>query len=237
MSTSTPGKMDGYFPVDDDVHLGYRFYRQPDDRVVILYFHGNGEIAADYDGIANLYHQISASLLVVDYRGYGWSSGKPLVSTLLSDVEPIPNQLPQIVTTDTRDAVSLIVMGRSLGSACAIHLAHKYPGAFKGLILESGFGDVQPLLGRLGLPLGPLKKFVHDPIANVAKMGEIHLPTLIIHGERDNIIPISNGERLFDACPADEKRFVRIPAAGHNDLLFFGRDQYFNSIHEFISTM
>jgi alpha-beta hydrolase superfamily lysophospholipase len=237
LASPTAGKTDGYFSVDDTVRLGYRFYRQPEDRVVILYFHGNGEIAADHDGIASLYHQIGASLLVVDYRGYGWSTGAPLVSTLLPDVEGIPDQLSDVLRSETGAKAPLFVMGRSLGSACAIHLAHKNPDTFKGLILESGFGDVQPLLSRLGLPLGPLKKFVQDPIANVSKMGDIRLPTLIIHGERDNLIPISNGETLYDACPAEGKRLVRIPGAGHNDLLFVGRNQYFTSIQDFISAL
>src|SRR5258708_2910432 len=76
---------DGTLSAEDNVVLGYRLYAYQSNRPVIVYFHGNGEIAPDYDWIAPYFHRLAGvSLLVFDYRGYGWSTGQPSFSTLLS---------------------------------------------------------------------------------------------------------------------------------------------------------
>lgn len=228
-----PGIIDGTLPAAEDVVLGYRFYIHEPHAPVILHFHGNGEIASDYDDIAPLYHRAGASLLVVDYRGYGWSTGQPKVSTLISDTEAVHDALPTILERAGVSSGSLFVMGRSLGSACAIHLAHEHPASFAGLIVESGFAHAIPLLARLGLPAERLAG-LPDPIGNARKIAQVDLPLLVIHGERDSLIPVGNGQALYDASPSERKHMVRIPGAGHNDLLYIGQDAYFAAIREFI---
>jgi alpha-beta hydrolase superfamily lysophospholipase len=231
-----PNTYDGTIPVEEGIVLGYRLYAHRAVAPVILYFHGNGEIASDHDFIAQRYHAAGASLLVVDYRGYGWSTGKPKVSALLSDVQPVLDALPDVLKQADLTDQTLVVMGRSLGSAPAIHLAHTHPARIKGIIIESGFAHAIPLLARLGLHPNLLAN-VPDPIGNVRKMGEIDLPLLVIHGEEDNLIPVNNGQALFDASPASIKRIVRIPGAGHNDLLMFGLRTYFIAIEGFLTAI
>lgn len=223
---------DGTIVVDEKagIVLGYRFYLHEPHKPVILYFHGNGELASDHDEIAPLYHQIGASLLVVDFRGYGWSTGKPLTSKLLSDMEGVYKALPTIVG----DVAPVYVMGRSLGSICAIQIAHLYPDFFKGLIIESGIGHVQPLLMRLGLPVSLLGNFP-DPIGNVSKVEKLTLPLLVIHGESDSLLPVNNGQGLYDASPAEKKVIFRVPGAEHNNILYVGMKRYFEEIKKFIS--
>ncbi|KAB2904555.1 MAG: alpha/beta hydrolase [Anaerolineae bacterium] len=224
---------DGMIPVENDVVLGYRLYVHEPGKPVLLYFHGNGEIASDHDGIASLYHGIGASLLVVDYRGYGWSTGKPLVSTLLSDTEAVYNTLPDILKKANLSTSPLFIMGRSLGSLCAIHVAHQHPDFFKGLIVESGLAHILPLLARLGLSPHLLGS-IPDPIGNVSKMQKITLPLLVIHGEQDSLVPVANGQALYDASPAERKTILRIPGAEHNDLMFVGLHQYMGAIQKFM---
>jgi len=236
--SSAPGPQrdriyDGTIPVANDIVLGYRLYVHQSDAPVILFFHGNGEIASDYDDFAVEYHEAGASLLVVDFRGYGWSTGQPKVSTLLSDVDPVVQALPGILTSAGITSHSLYIMGRSLGSVCAIQAAYHHTDEFKGVIIESGFAHVLPLLARLGLPAHLLAN-VPDPIGNLRKMEQIRLPLLVIHGERDTLIPVANGQALYDASPAAHKRLVRIAGAGHNDLLLYGLDQYFAAIAQFL---
>ena len=84
-SSHRPNAVDGTIPVEGDVALGYRLFRHEAGAPVIVLFHGNGEIAHDYDDLAPMYHRAGASLLVVDYRGYGWSNGQPRASALLPD--------------------------------------------------------------------------------------------------------------------------------------------------------
>ncbi|MBN2306237.1 MAG: alpha/beta fold hydrolase [Anaerolineae bacterium] len=229
-----PNVHDGRIPVADGVVLGYRLYPHTKSSApVILFFHGNGEVASDYDMFARDYHRAGASLLVVDYRGYGWSTGKPLVSALLADVEPVIAALPGVLDVVDLAGAPLYVMGRSLGSAPAIHAAHTHPDRFKGMIIESGFARATRLLARLGLP-SVLTDRLPDPVANDKKMAGITLPLLVIHGERDNLIPVENGQALYDASPAAIKRILRVPGAGHNDLLMIGIETYFKALGQFI---
>jgi alpha-beta hydrolase superfamily lysophospholipase len=227
------GTIDGSIPVADDVVLGYRLYVHQPGAPIILYFHGNGEIASDYDSLAGEYRRAGASLLVVDYRGYGWSSGEPKVSTLFPDVEQVHQAIPDIVDKAGLGQPRLYLMGRSLGSLWAIHLAYRYPDSYSGLIIESGFAQVFPLLGRMGLSVMPSRR-MKDPIGNLEKMGKIELPLLVIHGESDLLIPFKQGKMLYDASPATDKRLQVIKRGGHNDLLFRGAEEYFSVIAEFI---
>lgn len=232
--SALPQVHDGAIPVADEIVLGYRLYAHQPDSPLILYFHGNGEIASDHDGIAEAYRHIGVSLLVVDYRGYGWSTGRPLLSALLSDAEAVLPALPAVLAgAGLEPEPPLFVMGRSLGSAPAIHLAHTRPGRFKGLIVESGFAHVLMLLARLGLPADLLSN-IPDPIGNLRKVERLDLPLLVIHGEQDSLIPVAHGQALYDASPAAHKRLLRIPGAGHNDLLFVGMQQYFDAVRTFI---
>ncbi|MBN1309857.1 MAG: alpha/beta fold hydrolase [Anaerolineae bacterium] len=227
--------IDGTIPVDDDMVLGYRLYAHEPGAPIILFFHGNAEIAPDYEDIAPLYHHAGASLMIVDYRGYGWSTGKPLVSTLLSDTEAVHKALPGILAAAVLADSPVVVMGRSLGSACAIHLASRHPGDLRGLIIESGFAYVVPLLARLGLPImGDAD--INDPINNIGKMCSISLPLLIIHGESDTLIPVEEGQALYDASPAKLKTIKRVRGAGHNDLLYYA-EEYFAAMGEFIAAV
>ena len=229
--SSVPGAVDGGIPADDVV-LGYRYY--VNDGPTILFFHGNGEIASDYDSIAPQFFRVGASLLVVDYRGYGWSTGQPRASNLLTDINAVHAALPGILQSAEKSESDVYIMGRSLGSAPAIHYAHQHPEMFKGIIIESGFAHVLPLLARLGLPPGALGN-VPDPVGNVSKMKKIDLPLLVIHGERDSLIPVANGQALYDASPAERKNIARIRNAGHNDLLYAGMNQYFAAIAELLN--
>lgn len=220
---------DGTIPVDDNVVLGYRLYAHQPDAPVLLYFHGNGEIASDHDFFADQYRQIGLSLLVVDYRGYGWSTGTPKVSTLLSDVDGVMTALPNLLQNADLSDHTLLVMGRSLGSAPAIHAARTYPDRFTGIIIESGFSRAVRLLGRLGLPR-VITNHLSDPVGNDRKLAEIDLPLLVIHGEQDMLLPVTHGQELYDASPAAYKRILRVQGAGHNDLLVVGMRRYFEAI-------
>jgi len=229
-SSSSGPIVDGTIQLLDDVVLGYRLYRHGDNTPVILYFHGNGEIAADHDATAGEYKRIGASLLVLDYRGYGWSTGQPSLTSLLADLDAVHEALPNILQQNNISNQRVIVMGRSLGSACAIGMAHKYPEMFKGLIVESGF---TALLKLAWIP-STLGRHV-EPLDNLQKMRGITLPLLIIHGEQDKLIPVSHGQALYEASPATIKRFVHNAGAGHNDLLMYGINIYFEAIQQFIS--
>lgn len=221
-------------PISDDIALGGKVFTATDGGgPVILYFHGNGEIASDYDTIAPFYTRQGITLFVVDYRGYGLSEGTPSATSLIDDAWIVYQKAPEILAGAGVAAGRLFVMGRSLGSAAALEIVDRAGDGIEGLIIESGFAYTFPLIERIGfLPLADAYEH-KDGFGNLDKIARAKLPTLIIHGERDWIIPISDAGALFEASPAKQKTLVRIPGAGHNDLMLVGRQSYFESLAQF----
>jgi alpha-beta hydrolase superfamily lysophospholipase len=217
-------------PVAEGIAIGGKVYAARAGAPAIIYFHGNGEIASDYDTIAPLYTSLGITLVVLDYRGYGTSDGAPSASALIADARACFAGIGAVLAEKGITTGKLFVMGRSLGSAAALEVADHAGEALAGLILESGFAYTFPLIERIGfLQVGDAYEH-RDGFGNLEKIARITLPTLIIHGERDWIIPIGDAEALYDAAGASSKSLVRIPSAGHNDLMLIGRKAYFKAI-------
>ncbi len=226
------GAIDGSIDVDG-ASLGYRLYPMQTDTAV-LYFHGNGEIVPDHDLAAPQFHQAGASLLVVDYRGYGWSTGKPTVKALLPDAETVAQATPKLLKDANLDIKYLFVMGRSLGSLTAVHLAARMTDMFHGLMLDSAIANSKTIMMRL-LGMAPhMLDGIDDPMDSVGKLTHTDLPLLVIHGEEDQLIPVANAQALFAASPAADKTLLRVPRAGHNDILYHAADVYYQAVMEFL---
>jgi pimeloyl-ACP methyl ester carboxylesterase len=227
-----PGVVPVAFEVEPGVHVGGRLYPAGRQAPAILYFHGNGEIAADYDGIAPLYTGRGITLLVVDYRGYGASGGRPTASHLLADAVRVAGGLGDVLQAQGLAPGRRYVMGRSLGSAAAIEVARHAGEGLAGLVVESGFADTFALLARLGVRVQGADE-ARDGFRNGAKMARIQMPTLVIHGQNDVLIPATDGQALYEHSAAADKRLVLIPGAGHNNLLWVGRQAYLAAIRAF----
>lgn len=215
------------------IDLGGRLHVAEHDAPMILFWHGNGEIAADYDGIAGLYTGMGITFLVLDYRGYGVSDGKPTATALTADALAALERLPELFAESGIAPSRLYVMGRSMGSAAAIESAYSAPGGLAGLIIESGFAFTLPLVQRLG-GFSPANTDEGQGFGNHEKIAHVAVPTLIIHGEEDRIIPVSDGRALYRQSPAVEKRLLTIADAGHNDLMLVGQRAYFEAIRRFV---
>lgn len=218
--------------VAEKVSIGCRFYPAARGGPSLLYFHGNGEIAADYDYVAPLYQKRGINLFVADYRGYGASDGSPGCAALIADSHPLFEGFQSFLREQGYPG-DLFVMGRSLGSAPAIEVAFSYEKKLKGLIVESGFADQRNQLARIGL-----SHLFEDPekvigFGNHVKIREIRIPTLIIHGEEDTIIPVGEGKALLALSGAPLKKSLFVAGAGHNDLLERACDRYMGAIASF----
>lgn len=223
-------------PVDTDVFVGARFHMAGASFPNILFFHGNGEIAADYDEMALLYNGMDINFLVVDYRGYGRSTGRPTITAMMRDCHVIFDFVVRWL--QERDHTGpLMVMGRSLGSASAIELAAHYKDKIKGLIIESGFARSGPLLELLGVNLEALGFSEDQGLRNLEKIIKYDKPTLIIHAEYDHLIPFSEGKALYEASPSIEKTLLQIPGANHNDIFFRGEKEYMEAIKSLVETV
>lgn len=232
ISSGLPNSTDYDIPVADGVSIGCRYYLHQPDAPTILFFHGNGEVASDYDTIAPLYNKNGINLFVTDYRGYGSSGGTPTFTNIVKDTHSIFQAFLDIRRKGHYTG-DIFVMGRSLGSICAIDLAYGYPEQLKGLIIDSGFASILKLIGYLGYPAKSLA--LNDlTFPNLAKIGSITLPTLILHGEYDSLIPVSEARDLFEKAAAKRKRLVIIEGADHNDIMLVGMDKYFAEINQFV---
>lgn len=216
-------------PVERDVVVGARFHVSGSDAPSILFFHGNGEIVADYDDIAVLYREMGINFLPVDYRGYGRSTGRPTVSAMIKDCHAIYDYVKGRFS-DQGHKGSLIVMGRSLGCVSALEIAFHYGDGIDGLIIESGFAEAEPLLELMGLSLEYLGITEDDGFRNSDKIRRFGKPTLIIHAQHDHLIPFEQGRMLFEASPAGTKRLLTVAGAGHNDLFYRGMDDYLKAV-------
>lgn len=227
-----PEARNHFIRLDDGTGVGCRFFYARKDGPNILFFHGNAETAADYDAVAPLYRERGLNLFVAEYRGYGMSEGSPTCSGILRDTGPVFRGFLSFMRS-VKHTGEHFVMGRSLGSAPAIETAYHHQSELKGLIVESGFADVRKQLERLGMP--HLLEGVADPIGfgNDRKIKEIRIPTLIIHGEADRIIPVEEGKALYSLSGADIKEAIFIRNAGHNDLLERAMDRYMDGLDQF----
>lgn len=231
-STPPPGAIDYEIAVEDGIQVGARFHMADKTAPNILFFHGNGEIVSDYDTIGPLYNEHHLSLLAVDYRGYGKSGGTPTATAMMRDAHVIFKEVRNWLKSEERNG-PLVVMGRSLGSACALELAASYETDIAGLIIDSGFPHTVPLLNCLGVDTQALGITEADGFRNFQKIGQFAKPTLIIHAQHDQFIPVMIAEMLQVQCLARSKEFQMVPGADHNTILLRTGKEYFKNIKRF----
>jgi len=230
------GSEDFTIPVGGGASVSARCYPSDLSLPTVLHFHGNGEIVADYDHIAPAFLTAGASLVSVDYRGYGSSTGSSSTSSLIDDA---PIVLDEVIAFLKKRGHTgpLVVMGRSLGSAPAIELASTRGGDIAGLIVESGFAQIPPLLALFGISLESLGLRDILGMDNEDKMANVRMPVLVLHAEGDVLLPPWNGERIHEHAASDEKRLVMIPNADHNTIMAFGGRLYWGAIAEFLAAL
>jgi pimeloyl-ACP methyl ester carboxylesterase len=216
-------------PVDRGVVIGARCYAAGKVAPTLLYFHGNGEIVADYEELGPLYVRLGFNFFPVDYRGYGRSTGAPTVSSMMQDCHTIFAFAREWLGQEGY-AGPLVVMGRSLGSASALELASRHQDSLEGLIVESGFAYATPLLTLLGVDVAALGFVEAAGFRQVDKIRQWTKPLLIIHAEFDQIIPFAEGQALYEACPAPQKTLLKVPGANHNDILSVGFEAYLQAV-------
>src|SRR5215468_6533764 len=177
------------------------------DKPVVLYFHGNG---GSLRGRVDRFRDLTADgtgLVALSYRGYGGSSGAPTEAGLINDA------LAAYAFTRARyPAERIVLWGESLGSGVAVALAAQQPVGY--LILQSPFTSAADVGAQRYwfVPVGLLMK---DQFRSDLHIGKVTAPVLVLHGDRDNIVPMALAERLYGLINAP-KRFVRFAGVGHN---------------------
>jgi fermentation-respiration switch protein FrsA (DUF1100 family) len=182
-------------------------------RPVVIYFHGNGEVIPSR---AARYRQITSDgtgLVVLSYRGYMGSTGRPTEDGVLRDAEAA-----YLFTTSRYPSSPVVLWGHSLGSGVAVALAARHLVA--KVILEAPYSSTVDV-AALRFPIVPVRWLMLDQFRSDLRIDAVRVPLLIMHGDQDWVIPIFLGERLFKLAH-EPKRFVRFSGGGHDDLDDFG---------------
>ncbi|KAJ5121234.1 uncharacterized protein N7515_009195 [Penicillium bovifimosum] len=225
-------------PTPDGESLHALFLRQRPSRsarnVTILMFHGNaGNIGHRVPIAKALQDTLQCNVFMLEYRGYGMSTGTPDEGGIKIDAQTGLDYLRQ--RPETRDT-HIVVYGQSLGGAVAINLVatNEDQGDIAGLILENTFLSIRKLIPNVFPPARYLARFCHqywnseDVLPKITKT-----PVLFMSGLKDELVPPSNMTQLYAVCNAETKVWRTLPNGGHNDSV--AEPGYFEHIHSFIT--
>jgi pimeloyl-ACP methyl ester carboxylesterase len=210
------------------------YHRAPDPgAVTIVHFHGNGEVVADYvDVFVEALIARGANVFLVEYRGYGRSTGTPALAGMLDDI-------PALVEAVGAPVERLVFMGRSVGSIYAIHAVSLYPAA-AGLILESGIASpLERILLRvrpaeLGASASALGAAFREHLDHERKLRPWTGPTLLLHARHDSLVPVDNAERN-DQWAGGETILEVFGRGDHNTILAENFADYMRCIEDFLA--
>ncbi len=219
---------DVWFKAADGARLFGWYVEASATNAVLLWCHGNGgNIIHRLDNLKYLY-QLGVSVFLFDYRGYGRSQSlRPTEAGFYQDAL---GAYEYVTRTRMIRPERLVLFGRSLGAAVAGELAAQQPAA--GLILESPFPSVEAI-ARFYYGGLPMHWLLGAEFRLIDRLPRLSLPKLILHGDRDDTIPIEFGRQVFEAAKAPKEWYV-IRGAGHNDTYQVGGTVYFRRLAEFI---
>lgn len=194
---------------------------------VLLWFHGNAGHLAHRVEVLMLLSRIPAEVLIIDYRGYGRSEGRPTEKGLYRDGRAAWRYL-----TAERgiDPSRIVIYGVSLGGAVAVDLARDVEPS--GLIVQSSFTSV-PAMAKQYYPFIPVW-MIRTRLDSLAKIGEVNCPIMVVHSPADDVVPFEHGQRLFSAAQG-YKRFVEIEGAAHNETWLVGGENYLDAVRGFVA--
>ncbi len=216
---SSPGKLHGWW------------LPNPSSNRVLLYLHGNGgNIASNLEHAVRL-RNFGASVLIIDYRGYGRSTGPfPSEARVYEDAEAAWQYL---VNQQKIKPEQIIIYGHSLGGAIAIDLASHHPEA-GGLIAESTFTSIEDMSRRQHVyAFFPIHLLLTQKFDSLSKVPSIKIPILFIHGTGDELAPFYMSEQLHQTATGP-KQLVLIEGAGHEDCAIVGGEKYKNAVEAFL---
>jgi hypothetical protein len=196
------------YETSDGERLAAAFFPPPArDRPVVLYFHGNAEAAAQNLPLAESLRARRFGVFLAEYRGYGGLPGTPSEDGLYADGEAALAELGRLGIPSSR----VVLVGRSLGSGVAVELAKRHTPA--AVVLVSAYTSIVDMGRTVAGPLAPL--VIRDRFASLSKIARVASPVILLHGTRDDVVPVEMGRRLAAARPG--ARWVEVPEATHND--------------------
>jgi len=222
-----------YFVECNGIKLACYYQNNHPKAKTIVYFHGNGEVVADYlDFFPQLFDRAGYNLLLFEFRGYGMSNGKPALVDMLDDVECV---IKKINISQNK----IILYGRSVGTLYATHAASVFPNA-SALILESGIADIEErIMIRISSPAEinssyeELKLEFDKHFNTKNKLSTFKGKSLILHTVNDQLVSVNHGKKLFEYLnkPKNIHLFDR---GDHNTIFSVNQKEYFQILFDFL---
>jgi len=220
--------LDVHATAEDGVGIHGWFFPRPGAPITLLILHGNAGNISHRLGWVQVLRALDAHIMIIDYRGYGRSEGKPFEEGLYLDARAAYEWWRGERATDKS---KIILVGESLGGAVAVDLAAKVP--VDGIILQSTFTSARDMASTM-FPIGLLRPLMRIRFDSAAKIPLVRCPKLIIHGNRDEIVPYHLARKLYELA-APPKTFYEVRGAGHNDLLLISGAEYIPTLQAFLS--
>lgn len=217
---------------DDGEELDSWLIEHEDAAATVLYLGGNGFLMVKSRPWLDVYTALPVNLIMIDYRGYGQSTGEPTVDGVKRDAESAYDFASDY---SERTETDLLIHGHSMGSLLATYLVNEFEAT--GYILESPITNAEDLTRNI-VPrfLRPFIRFdIPEAVReqnNIQRVQHIEIPLLLLGGENDNVTPFFMAEKLYEKSASEQKELVQIPAGGHNDLPF--DSAYRDAVKEFI---
>jgi hypothetical protein len=194
-----------------------------------LWFHGNGGNLGHRIGeLALAHHRTGDNIFIFDYRGYGESEGTASEQGTYLDSRAV---MEYLLSRADVDQDRIVYMGHSLGAAVALELALTQPPM--AMVLVSPFASVRDM-ANLTLPFPPAGWLVRNHYDSISRIRQLNVPLLVLHGDQDETVPISQGRKLYEAAN-QPKRFQTLEGAAHNDTFEVGGEQYWGTIESFLA--
>ncbi len=197
------------------------WYFAPKDKTkpVIVFFHGNAGNYSHRLYKVQYYLDAGYGVLLTEYRGYGGNSGEISEQGFYSDGRAY---IDWLMSEKDFKSERIVIYGESIGSGAAVQMAVEYDVG--GLILEVPFSSLLEIASKQ-YPFVPVKYLLKDRFMNIEKIGNINTPLLILHGNKDKIIPFASADKLFKAAK-QPKKFIDFPDGEHNNLYDFGASSH-----------
>jgi len=208
-----PGAEELWIDSSDGERIHGLRFEAPEGRPTVLFFHGNAQSVYEWCLVSEDLAPLECGLCLIDYPGYGKSTGRPTEAGLYAAGRAALEWL----TSDLGiDPGQLVVFGKSLGGGVATEIVRRREDLL-GLVLESTFRSIPSVASRL-LPMIPTDSVLKsERYESLARMEEIRCPLLVIHGTDDDLIPVDEGRALYEAA-GERKELYLVDGAGHNDV-------------------
>jgi len=207
------------------------YWPAPEGRPTILFFHGNAQSVYEWALVREDLALMECGLFLIDYPGYGKSGGVPSEKSLYSAGH---GALSWLVSEAGVQKYRIILFGKSLGGGVATEVAKIH--RLMGMVLESTFRSIPRVAQRL-LPMIPANAVLrYERYDSISRIPHIKIPLLVIHGTRDELIPVEEGKALYEAANEPKELFL-VEGAGHNDVSMAAGVEYALHLRQWLDSL